>query len=181
MTPAEVVAFWRDAGRGRWFRGGVAFDEEVRRRLGAAHREAAGGGLLAWSDTAEGALALLILLDQVPRNVHRGTAAAFAGDLRALAAADAALGRGFDLQAALALQPFFYLPFGHAETPASQARSVALFAAHVERGGEVGYLAAARRRAEQIERFGRFPQRNAALDRASTPEEIAWLDARRAP
>jgi uncharacterized protein (DUF924 family) len=175
-----VVAFWRAAGRGRWFRADPVFDAHVRAVLGPVHGAAAAGRLDGgWAATPDGALARVLLLDQVPRNLHRGAAAAFATDPAARAAAEEALAAGHDLAIARELQPFLYLPFSHHEDAASQARALRLFQAFVARGGEASYLHSARGRADLIRRFGRFPHRNDALGRPSTLEETELLKLRR--
>lgn len=175
LTPQDVLAFWLGAGREKWFGGGPAFDAEVRAALLPAHEAAAGGALDGWRDSALGALAWIILMDQVPRNVFRGTPAAFAGDARALDAAEAAVARGFDQAPGIppALRTFFYLPFMHAEDAAAQARCLALYEA-LGHGEGIAY---ARIHKEAIDRFGRFPHRNAILGRDTTAEEQAYLDA----
>jgi uncharacterized protein (DUF924 family) len=168
-----VVAFWREAGPGRWFRGGDAFDAECRARLGGAHHAAARRELDGWMSAADGALALLLLLDQIPRNIFRGSAHAFATDGLARHFARLALDAGHDAAFEPALRAFFYLPFEHSESPADQARSVALF----EALGDANYRDYAVAHRDVIARFGRFPHRNAALGRDSTPGEQAWLEA----
>jgi uncharacterized protein (DUF924 family) len=173
VTAAEVVAFWRDAGPGKWFRGGDAFDAACRERLGDAHHAAARRELDGWSSTAEGALALLLLLDQIPRNIFRGSGHAFATDGLARHVAQLAVDAGHDAAYEPALRAFFYLPFEHSESLADQERSVALFAAL----GDANYRDYATAHRDIIVRFGRFPHRNAALGRDTTPEERAWLDA----
>jgi uncharacterized protein (DUF924 family) len=168
----DVVTFWREAGPERWFKKDEAFDAEIKRRFLATHEAAAAGKLRDWENSAEGALALLILLDQFPRNMFRNDKRAFATDPLARAVAAGALIRGFDAQAG-DMRTFFYLPFEHSEDMADQDRAVELFAAM----GDAGYLDYANRHRDAIARFGRFPHRNAALGRTSTPEEQAWLDA----
>ncbi|MFG1419424.1 DUF924 family protein [Xanthobacter sp. V0B-10] len=176
-TPGAILSWWRAAGRARWFGGEPAFDAEVRARLLPAYRTAAAGALDTWAGTPEGAAALLILLDQVPRNVFRGTPAAFATDGAALAQAESAVARGFDaapeVNAPPSLRGFFYLPLMHAEDTACQARCVALYRA----AGDADGLAYALVHQEAIARFGRFPHRNPILGRAMTVEEQAYLDA----
>jgi uncharacterized protein (DUF924 family) len=173
VTPHEVVDFWLQAGPKKWFRGGAAFDRECETRFGAAHVAAAARTHDDWMATAEGALALLILLDQVPRNIFRGTAHMFATDPLARMVAARAVDAGFDTQVDPALRVFFYLPFEHSEAMIDQERSVALHAT-LPKGDDGGW---AKQHLEVIRRFGRFPHRNAALGRESTPEERAWLDA----
>jgi uncharacterized protein (DUF924 family) len=170
-APQDVLAFWRAAGPDRWFTKDAAFDDDIRRRFLATY-EAAAAGTLVWDDTAEGALALLIVLDQFPRNMFRGSARAFAADPLAREAATRAIARGFDLAVAVAERSFFYLPFEHSETLADQERGVALNRAR----GDADALKWAELHADIIRRFGRFPHRNAVLGRATTADEQAFLD-----
>jgi len=171
--PAEVVAFWRDAGPKRWFSKDPAFDDDIRRRFLRLHEDAAAGRLSRWEQTAEGALALLILLDQFPRNMFREQVRAFASDPLARAIAAGALVRGFDAQAPDGMRGFFYLPFEHSENLADQERAVAFYKA----SGDADGLKWAELHADIIRRFGRFPHRNKALGRATAPDEQAFLDA----
>ena len=171
VTAADVVAFWREAGPELWFNKDAAFDAEIRRRFLATYEVAAAGQLTAWEATAEGALALLILLDQFPRNMFRGSARAFAADPLARAIAAGALIRGFDAQVPANMRTFFYLPFEHSEDMADQERCIALYKA----AGDAENLKWAELHADIIRRFGRFPHRNEVLGRASTPEEQAFL------
>lgn len=173
VTSAQVVAFWREAGPSKWFRGGDAFDAECRERFTAAHHAAARREFDDWSSSAEGALGLLLLLDQIPRNLFRDSGHAFATDGLARHFARRALDAGHDAAFEPALRAFFYLPFEHSEALADQDHSVALFAAL----GDANYRDYAVAHRDVIARFGRFPHRNAALGRDSTPEERAWLDA----
>ncbi len=170
---ADVVRFWREAGPSLWFKGGEAFDDECRRRLEPLHHAAARDELARWMDDGEGALGLLLLLDQIPRNIYRGSGHAFATDGLARKYAVMALEAGHDARCDETLRPFFYLPFEHAESMADQERAVALFDAL---GNTMMYDYAIRHR-DVIAQFGRFPHRNAALGRANTPEEQAYLDA----
>lgn len=167
---AEVVRFWADAGPCRWFRRDDAFDAEFRRRFLAAHEAAAAGRLAGWGATAEGALALVLLLDQFPRNAFRGTSRVYATDAMAREAANAALAAGHDQQVAGDLRQFFYLPFMHSEDLRDLERCVALNGAI---GGEP--LRWARHHRDVVARFGRFPHRNAVLGRDSTPDEERFL------
>ncbi|PNS08952.1 DUF924 family protein [Solilutibacter silvestris] len=171
--PAEVMRFWRDAGPGKWFRGGAGFDATCRSTLGEAHLAAARRELDAWMTEPDSALALILLLDQLPRNIFRGSGHAFATDGLARLHASAAISAGFDSRADPRLRFFFYMPFEHSEAPADQDRSLELFGALGDKG-LLGYATAHR---GVIARFGRFPHRNAALGRTNTPEEQAWLDA----
>jgi len=172
-TPAEVIAFWREAGPERWFEKNEVFDEAVRARFLALHERAAAGELKDWENSAEGTLALLLLFDQFPRNMFRGTARAFATDELARAIAAGALLKGFDAQVPSDLRTFLYLPFEHSEDMADQERGLALYTAT----GDQDDLKWAQIHADIIRRFGRFPHRNAALGRGTTPEEQAFLDA----
>jgi uncharacterized protein (DUF924 family) len=171
-SAAGIVTFWREAGPKRWFEKDQAFDAEIRRRFLATHEAAAAGKLTAWEQDAQGALALLILLDQFPRNMFRGSARAFATDPLARAVAAGALVRGFDAQAPEGMHGFFFLPFEHSEDLADQERCIALNKA----AGDADGLKWAGIHADIIRRFGRFPHRNAALGRVTTPEEQAFLD-----
>lgn len=168
-----LLAFWREAGMGKWFRGGAAFDAECRERWQEAHFSAARRECDAWMQAADSALALVVLLDQIPRNIFRGSGHAFATDPLALLHANHAIAAGFDAQVDPALQMFFYLPFEHSEVIADQDRAVALFTTL----RDANLLAYATAHRDVIVRFGRFPHRNAALGRINTPEEQAWLDA----
>lgn len=169
-SPADVVRFWRDAGPQRWFRGDARFDTEFRERFLATHEAAAAGALRSWLATAEGALALVLLLDQFPRNAFRGTPRVYATDALARQAADTALRAGFDHQVDPQLRQFFYLPFMHSEALDDLERCVAL---NADQGGEA--LRWARHHRDVVARFGRFPHRNAVLGRPSTPEEERFL------
>jgi uncharacterized protein (DUF924 family) len=172
-SAADVTAFWRAAGPSKWFSKDADFDRAITTWFLAAHEAAAAGRLSDWEATPEGALALLILLDQFPRNMFRGSARAFATDPLARAVADRAVARGFDTRVADAERAFFYLPFEHSENLADQERSLALW--RQSGSGEIDKYAQSH--ADIIRRFGRFPHRNAVLGRATTPEEQAFLDA----
>ena len=172
VTAADVVSFWKEAGPSAWFQKNDTFDAEFRSRFLAAHEQAATGALARWAETAEGALALLILLDQFPRNCFRGTARMFATDEQALVLAGQAIALGHDLASEEALRVFFYLPYEHSERLADQLRAIELTR---PLGGETFRFAEIHR--DVIERFGRFPHRNAVLGRRTTPEEAAFLAA----
>ncbi|HST46001.1 MAG TPA: DUF924 family protein [Luteimonas sp.] len=171
--PRDIVAFWREAGMARWFARDDAFDAALRTRYEATHFVAARRGLEDWMATPDGALALLLLLDQFPRNLFRDSGHAFATDPLALHYAARAVDAGHDQAFEPSLRAFFYLPWEHSESAPHQARSVALLSAL----GNAEYTRYAVEHAEVIQRFGRFPHRNAALGRSSTDEEQAWLDA----
>ena len=175
VTAEDVLAFWFDeAGPKRWFAKDPAFDALAADRLGAASARAAAGGYAEWREDPRGCLALVLLLDQIPRNVHRGGARAFAADALAREAAAHALARGFDRDPGFsdAWRQFFYMPYQHSEDMADQDRAVALAAERLTDPAAAGY---AERHREAIRRFGRFPGRNAALGRDTTAEEAAVL------
>lgn len=171
-TPQDVVAFWQEAGPERWFAADPAFDQNVRARFLAVHEAAARGDLDAWQENPDGALALVILLDQFPRNMFRGTPRAFATDETALAIADRAIAAGRDEDVAEALRSFFYMPFMHSERLGDQERCVAL----MQSFGGADNIKYAEVHRDIIQRFGRFPHRNEILGRNSQPEEIAYLE-----
>ena len=170
-SPAEVIAFWRAAGPEHWFKKDAGFDDDIRRRFLKLHEAASAGKLTDWEASAEGALALLVLLDQFPRNMFRGEARAFASDPLARAIASRAILNGFD-GAFPDLRGFFYLPFEHSEDLADQQRCITLYKA----AGDADGVKWAELHADIIRRFGRFPHRNAVLGRASTAEEQKFLD-----
>ena len=172
ITPSDVVAFWKEAGPSKWFAKDDAFDALFRERFEAAHLAAARRELDDWAHSAEGVLALLILLDQFPRNVWRDTGHAFATDPLARMFALQALDAGLDRLVVHELRRFFYLPLQHAEDRALQNRSVALFQG-LERPADDRW---AEHHHAVIERFGRFPHRNRALGRETTAEEAAFLE-----
>jgi uncharacterized protein (DUF924 family) len=172
-TPAEVLAFWRAAGPDKWFEKDDAFDGEIRDRFLDAYMAAAAGRLAVWEDDPESALALVIVLDQFPRNMFRGDARTYAADPLARAVATRAIAHGFDQRYAPPERGFFYLPFEHSENLSDQERCVALNRAAADEEG----VKWAEVHADIIRRFGRFPHRNRVLGRTTTPEEQAFLEA----
>ena len=173
-----ILDFWFGDGttaRDEWFRKDPAFDDAIRERFGAAVEAAVGGAFAAWTGEPRGALALVLLLDQFTRNIHRGTSRMFAGDARALKVAESAVAAGFDDLLSPYERSFLYLPFEHAEAPAAQERSLELFARLAAETGLQSPLEWAAKHADVIRRFGRYPHRNDMLGRASTAEEIAFL------
>jgi uncharacterized protein (DUF924 family) len=173
-TPIEAVAvvdFWREAGPKMWFAKDASFDRRFRERFVLLYEAAAKGELSRWLETPEGALALVLLLDQYPRNSFRGTAKMYATDALARMMSERAIARGHDRAVSNELATFFYLPYAHSENLADQERSVEL----VRRLGEPD-LAHAIHHYEIIKRFGRFPHRNPILGRAMKPEEQRYLD-----
>ena len=171
----EIIAFWTQAGRGLWFKRDPSFDAQIRDRYLDAHFAAARGEFAGWEATAEGALALVILTDQFPRNLFRGSAHAFATDPMARAVAGRAVARALHRAVEPTLRPFFILPFTHSETLADQDRSVALNEAQLRETGGADNLKWARLHRDIIVRFGRFPHRNPTLGRIPTEEEATFL------
>ncbi|HEY5072389.1 MAG TPA: DUF924 family protein [Caulobacteraceae bacterium] len=174
VAAEEIIAFWREAGPRKWFAKDEAFDATIAARFASVHHEAARGEHDAWIETPDGALALVLLFDQFPRHIFRGSAHAFATDPLARSRARAALDAGHDLAVDPGLTSFFYMPFMHAEDLADQDLGVELFE-RLEREGQ-GSARWARDHRGIIARFGRFPHRNARLGRATTAEEHAFLD-----
>ena len=178
-----VLDFWfgapgtpvHGATRPEWFRKDPAFDEAIRRRFGALVAEALAGGLGSWCGQARGALARVLVLDQFTRNIFRDTPRAFEGDERALVTAEDAIARGYEREHSFHERWFLYLPFEHSETVAAQHRALALFGALSGEMGDPAPLEWARKHADVIFRFGRYPHRNAILGRVSTADEIAFL------
>ncbi|MEX0840960.1 MAG: DUF924 family protein [Xanthobacteraceae bacterium] len=171
-SPESILAFWFEAGPKKWFTKDAAFDAEIREKFRPTYEAAAQGQLAGREATAEGALALTIVLDQFPRNIFRGSPRAFATDASARGVADRAITRGFDRQMELPKRNFFYLPFMHSENLADQERCIDL----CRQAGDENTLKYAELHADIIRRFGRFPHRNAVLGRTTTPEEQAFLD-----
>ncbi len=173
--PVEILDFWLDEiGPDGWYKAGAAIDAACAQFSDiwqAAHDD----GLEHWVDGTVGTLAYLIVTDQFSRNIHRDTALAFACDARALAAAKVALAAGWDMDAPEPARQFFYMPFEHSEMPADQAMAIHLMETRMPSHPDLTLHA--RAHAEVIRRFGRFPTRNLALGRPSTPEEAVYLDA----
>lgn len=171
-SPQDVLAFWREAGPDKWFAKDEAFDRACRDRFMTTYQAAARGDLNEWELSPEGALAVVLLLDQFPRNMFRGTRDVYKTDPAALLAADRAIERGYDMRVDPALRRFFYLPFMHSESLRHQERSVALN----EALGDPDSIKWARHHRDVIARFGRFPHRNGILGRETTAEEAAFLE-----
>jgi uncharacterized protein (DUF924 family) len=172
VTPAEILAFWRAAGRKRWYEPDDTFDADVRRRFLELWRKAAAGELSSWETTDDGALALVIVLDQFPRNMFRGDIRTYSSDALAREVASRAVAGGADIRVEPALLEFLYMPLMHSEHLADQLRCVELFG----KSGQTDNLKYAEDHTDIIRRFGRFPHRNRILGRATTPEEQAFLD-----
>jgi uncharacterized protein (DUF924 family) len=179
----EILAFWfgapGDPERGRprqpWFAKDPAFDAEIARRFGALLDQALAGALHAWRETASSALALIVVCDQFPRNIHRGTPRAFAWDALALDAARHAVRHGYDQRMVPVERWFVYLPFEHSESLADQDEAVRLFEQLRGDADSASAIDYAHRHRDVIRRYGRFPHRNAILGRASTAEELEYL------
>jgi uncharacterized protein (DUF924 family) len=172
VTPAGILAFWRDAGPKRWYTPDEAFDAEVRRRFLGLWQRAAAGELSSWETSDDGALALVIVLDQFPRNIFRDDIRTYASDRVAREVAHRAVERGVDARIDPTLREFLYLPFMHSEHLADQLRCIELS----RKAGLAESAKWAEHHADIIRRFGRFPHRNRILGRATTPEEQAFLD-----
>ncbi len=180
-----LIDFWfgaegdpeREAHRDIWFRSTPEHDSRLGQLFLDDYERAAAGELAAWEDAPESALALVLLLDQIPRNIFRDTPRAYATDAMARGAAERALAAGFDAALPSAWRKFFYMPLHHSESLADQERSLRLFEALPDRTGREGTRRYAMRYVDVIARFGRFPHRNAILGRPSTPEETQFLEA----
>ncbi|PVY27272.1 uncharacterized protein (DUF924 family) [Paraburkholderia silvatlantica] len=170
VSPGAIVEFWR-AAQSDWFSQAPEFDVRFRERFLRTHCAAVAGNFDHWTGTPDGALALLILLDQFPRNAFRGTARMYASDAQARAVAGLAVDAGLDMRVEPELRLFFYLPFAHSENLDDQHRSVTL-----HRGIGPPWLGHALGHRAIIERFGRFPHRNILLGRPTTVMEQAFLD-----
>ena len=175
----DVLQFWFGATPGvrlkAWFVKEPTFDEEIGKRFLPLYESAAEGALSGWTTSARGSLALIVVTDQFPRNLFRGKARAFSTDPIALATAAHVIARGWDATMLAVERMFVYLPYEHSESLADQDRSVELFAplnVFPETSDAVEY---SERHRAIVRRFGRFPHRNAALGRASTPEEVEFL------
>ena len=171
----DVLNFWLDeVGPDGWFGGGPELDQHIRERFGELTEAARSGALDSWICKPRSCLALILLLDQFLRNIHRGEALAYSGDARALPAAKAAIERGYDLKIEMPARAFFYMPFTHSELLSEQERGVRLFFLNADSDVLLNHARAHRL---VIRRFGRFPYRNPHLGRATTPEEAAFIDA----
>ncbi|HCX69384.1 DUF924 family protein [Parvibaculum sp.] len=173
IRPRDVLDFWFAAGPEKWFKKSDDFDAEIRRRFGETHAQAAAGKLDGWAADAQGSLALILVLDQFSRNLWRNDHRAFAQDAKALALADDAVRRRFDVETPLTARKWFYMPYMHAEDLAAQERGIVYFAQRLEDPETMKFAVEHR---DIIRRFGRFPHRNAVLGRETTPEEQSFLD-----
>lgn len=191
LTPEHVLETWfKDDETGRmdlpqamrWFMGGATLDQKLKSQFAPTLKQAGANKLDHWLDTAQGTLALIIVLDQFTRNIHRGSAAAFEHDAKAVAASQHAVAQGYDQQLPISQRVFFYMPFEHDESAESQLQSVSLFE-QLKKDASPEFsefaertLASAIEHKEIIDNFGRYPHRNAVLGRASTEAELAWLE-----
>ncbi|WP_309643701.1 DUF924 family protein [Phenylobacterium sp.] len=175
-TPHDVTGFWRTAGPQKWYAKNAKFDDAIALKFEPVHHAAARGEYDGWAASAEGALALLILLDQFPRNLFRGSPHAFATDGKARQVARTAVNAGFDRVVEPELRQFFYMPLEHSEDLADQDEAVRLFTLVKDETGDAESLKWANLHRDIIVRFGRFPHRNASLGRVSTPAELAFLE-----
>jgi len=179
-----LLEFWfgppgdpaRETHRDIWFKSTAEHDALLERLFLGDHEQAACGALAAWESVPESALALLLLLDQIPRNIFRGTPQAYATDAPARAGADRAMAKGFDAMVPPTWRKFFYMPLHHSENADDQRRAIELMQAVPNDPARADNIRYAGRYLDIIERFGRFPHRNAVLGRVSTPEEIAFLE-----
>jgi uncharacterized protein (DUF924 family) len=170
--PEDILAFWREAGPERWYKRDAAFDAAIRSRFLPLWQKAAAGELSSWEASDDGALALVIVLDQFPRNMFRGDIRTYSSDALARQVASRAIARGADLRVDGSLLEFLYLPFMHSEHLSDQQRCIELF----RKAGNAENLRYAEDHADIIRRFGRFPHRNRIVGRTSTSEEQAFLD-----
>lgn len=179
----EILCFWfggleeKDFAEPRksWFAAEPDFDAEIRRLFLDDYNRAARGEFHSWRDTAQSCLALTIVLDQFPRNMFRNDPRAYASGETALATAEYAVRTGFDREFPPVARSFFYLPFEHSENLEHQQRSVELTSALPYDSRTAAFMEHAKGHKETIERFGRFPHRNAILGRESTPEELEFM------
>lgn len=177
MTPTDILTFWYSAPMpDHWFASTPAIDADIRTRYEALWQQAAANRLDDWMQTAEGCLALCIVLDQFPLNMFRGDVQSFATEQQAVAVTKHAVAQGLDQQLPPHQRAFLYMPLMHSENLADQDESVRLF----EAGGLDSNSRFARHHREIVRRFGRFPHRNATLGRESTAEEVAYLNSKEA-
>jgi uncharacterized protein (DUF924 family) len=171
VKPEDIIAFWTRAGEERWFTRDAAFDGELAVQFGQVLKEAREGGFDSWAEQPQNALALVIMLDQFSRNIHRGSPLMFAADAKALSVARLSIARGYHQAMPATAARWLIMPFEHAEDLDAQWRGVGLF----QMMGLNDMVPWAELHRDIIVRFGRFPHRNAILGRRSTPEEIAFL------
>jgi uncharacterized protein (DUF924 family) len=173
ISPQDILSFWRDAGDDRWWNKNDAFDAEIRSRFLGLWTEAAAGGLAHWRESDDGALALVIVLDQFPRNMFRNDARTYVSDALAREVAKRAIADGVDTRLDGKMRNFLYMPLMHSEHLADHEQCIAMF----ERTGDAEQIKYAHHHADIVRRFGRFPHRNRLLGRTSTADEQAFLDS----
>ncbi len=173
VTPAGIITFWMEAGPEKWFKKDAAFDQTIAARFGSTVDQALAGGLNDWSETPSGLLALVLVLDQFPRNIWREDARAFSCDEKALEVAERAVGNGQDMLVPPDQRQWVYMPYMHSESLAVQEQGLVYFKGRLDDARTYEFAVLHR---DIIERFGRFPHRNILLGRDSTPEEMAYLD-----
>lgn len=173
VTPSQIVRFWMEAGPDRWFKKDPVFDDEIRSRFLPVVDAAFDGQLVEWEKSDEGLLALVLLFDQFTRNIWRDDGRAFGGDMHAVALSELAIERGADLRMGEGERRWFYMPFMHSEDLAAQRTGMDYFSRRID---DPGTLKFAQLHLDIIERFGRFPHRNALLGRETSAEEQAFLD-----
>jgi uncharacterized protein (DUF924 family) len=173
VTPDDILAFWREAGHERWYTKNATFDADVRRQFFGLWQRAAAGELSSWETSDDGALALVIILDQFPRNMFRDDARTYSTDPQALETASRAIARGAEARIDPILLEFLYMPLMHSEQLSDQLHCVELF----RKVGDTDNIGYAQDHADIIRQFGRFPHRNRILGRTTTPEEQAFLDS----
>jgi len=173
MKPSDVLEFWEGIGSKGWWMKNDVVDANIHERFGQTHSDACVGKLDHWAQTPDGALALIIVLDQFSRNMFRGSPKAFAQDAKALEIAKEAIAKSFDTHANKTLRLFFYLPFEHSEKLEDQEQSLRLLETFND---SPDFMRAVIEHHDIINRFGRFPHRNKVLGRETTPEEQAYLD-----
>ena len=172
MEINDVLEFWSELGNDGWWTKNPEVDAQIHEKFGKIHKDACDGKLDHWAETPDGALALIIVLDQFSRNMFRNDAKCFSQDTKALEIAKSAVAKGLDHNCREDLRVFFYLPYEHSEKIADQEKSVML--QHSISNPEAIWAALEHR--EIIQRFGRFPHRNKVLGRHTTPAETAYLD-----
>lgn len=176
VNPDDILAFWLDeVGPKGWYSGGEALDQTIRDRFQDTYDKACTGALSLWLTYPSGTLAYIILMDQFPRNMFRDTPKSFATDRVACAAAKAAIAKGWDMRIDEPARQFFYMPLVHSECLTDQDRAVRLIATRMPETGE-GNLLHAKAHREVIRKFGRFPNRNAAIGRETPLSEAVFLE-----
>jgi len=173
MRPRDVLDFWFAAGPVKWFAKDAAFDADIAGQFGALHAQASSGALDAWANDGQGALALVIVLDQFSRNLYRNDHRAFLQDAHALRVAEQSIERRFDVETPIMARKWFYMPYMHSEALEVQKRGLGYFQTRLDDPETLRY---AEIHLDVIGRFGRFPHRNAVLGRVTTPEEQSFLD-----